>query len=62
MTDVFRGVVIPQLVAGGLLSPAGGAQVNAIFANFSPNFFGTYNINASGYNEVDLIDNQCFKF
>jgi hypothetical protein len=40
MTDVFRGVVIPQLVAGGLLSPAGGAQVNAIFANFSPNFFG----------------------
>ena len=62
MTDVFRGVVIPQLVAGGLLSPAGGAQVNAIFANFSPNFFGTYNVNASGYNENELIDNQASSF
>ena len=62
MTDVFRGVVIPQLVAGGLLSPAGGAQVNAIFANFSPDFFGTYNINASGYNEVDLLDNNASSF
>ena len=62
MTDVFRGVVIPQLVAGGLLSPAGGAQVNAIFANFSPNFFGTYNVNASGYNENELIDNKASSF
>ena len=62
MTDTFRALVIPQLVAGGLLSPAAGAQVNAIFGAYSPNFFGTYNINASGYNEVDLIDNNASSF
>jgi outer membrane receptor protein involved in Fe transport len=62
MTNVFRAVVIPQLVAGGLLSPAGGAQVNAIFGAFSPDFFGTYNINASGYNENELVDNQASSF
>ena len=62
MTNVFRAVVIPQLVSQGLLSPAGGAQVNAIFANFSPNFFGNYAINASGYNENDLIDNKASSF
>jgi len=62
MTDLFRGLVIPQLVAGGLLSPAAGAQVNAIFGAYSPNFFGTYNINASGYNENELLDNNASSF
>jgi len=62
MTDVFRGLVIPQLVGQGLLSPAGGAQVNAIFANLSPNFFGNYQINMSGYNENELVDNQASSF
>ena len=62
MTDVFRSLVIPQLVSDGLLSPAGGAQVNAIFGAYSPNFFGNYQINASGYNEVDLTDNQASSF
>ena len=62
MTEVFRALVIPELVAGGLLSPAAGAQVNTIFGAYSPNFFGTYNVNASGYNEVDLIDNEASSF
>lgn len=62
MTNAFRGAVIPSLVSQGLLSPAGAAQVNYIFANLSPNFFGNYQINASGYNEVDLIDNKASSF
>ena len=62
MTEAFRGAVIPQLVGAGLLSPAAAAQVNYIFANLSPNFFGNYQINASGYNEVDLIDNKASSF
>ena len=62
MTGAFRAAVIPSLVSQGLLSPAGAAQVNYIFANLSPNFFGNYQINASGYNEVDLIDNKASSF
>ena len=62
MTGAFRAAVIPSLVSQGLLSPAGAAQVNYIFANLSPNFFGNYQINASGYNEVDLIDNRASSF
>ena len=62
MTEAFRGAVIPSLVGQGLLSPAAAAQVNYIFANLSPNFFGNYQINASGYNEVDLIDNKASSF
>jgi hypothetical protein len=49
MTNAFRGAVIPSLVSQGLLSPAGAAQVDYIFANLSPNFFGTYNIATTGY-------------
>ena len=62
MTSVFRGLVLPELVAGGLLSMGAAQQVSAIFANLSPNFFGNYVINTSGYNENDLIDNKASSF
>ena len=62
MTGAFRAAVIPSLVSQGLLSPAGAAQVDYIFANLSPNFFGTYNIATTGYNEVDLLDNKASSF
>jgi len=62
MTGAFRAGVIPSLVSQGLLSPAGAAQVDYIFANLSPNFFGEYQINMSGYNENELVDNQASSF
>lgn len=62
MTAAFRGVVLPSLVQQGLLSMAAAQQVSAIFGAYSPNFFGNYQINASGYNEVDLIDNKASSF
>ncbi|MDC0958780.1 TonB-dependent receptor, partial [Flavobacteriaceae bacterium] len=62
MTAAFRGVVLPSLAQQGLLSMAAAQQVSAIFGAYSPNFFGNYQINASGYNEVDLIDNKASSF
>ncbi|MDB4240589.1 TonB-dependent receptor [Flavobacteriaceae bacterium] len=62
MTAAFRGVVLPSLAQQGLLSMAAAQQVSAIFGAYSPNFFGNYQINASGYNEVDLIDNNASSF
>ncbi|MDB0043228.1 TonB-dependent receptor, partial [Flavobacteriaceae bacterium] len=62
MTAAFRGVVLPSLAQQGLLSMAAAQQVSAIFGAYSPNFFGDYQINASGYNEVDLIDNNASSF
>ena len=62
MTAAFRGLVLPSLVQQGLLSMAAAQQVSAIFGAYSPNFFGNYQINASGYNEVDLIDNKASSF
>ena len=61
MTGCFRAAVIPSLLQRIIIS-CGAAQVNYIFANLSPNFFGNYQINASGYNEVDLIDNKASSF
>ena len=60
MTDMFRGLVIPSLVGGGLISPAQGAQFNQIFG--AGDFFGTYAINLPGYNESELIDNKASSF
>ena len=58
MTSVFANLVVPGMVAGGLLSPALGGQVAFIFNNLAPNYFGSTVINTGGYNEVDLIDNK----
>ena len=62
MTSVFANLVVPGMVAGGLLSPAAGGQVAYIFNNLAPNYFGSTVINTGGYNEVDLIDNKASTF
>lgn len=62
MTDVFRALVLPQLVSEGLLSSAGAAQVNSIFGNFAPNYFGTQTIRSTGYKETDLHDGGTSSF
>ena len=58
MASVFANLVVPGMVASGLLSPALGGQVAYIFNNLAPNYFGSTVINTGGYNEVDLIDNK----
>ena len=62
MTSVFANLVVPGMVAGGLLSPAAGGQVAYIFNNLAPNYFGSTVVNMGGYNEVDLIDNKASTF
>ncbi|MBT5856721.1 MAG: TonB-dependent receptor plug domain-containing protein, partial [Flavobacteriaceae bacterium] len=62
MTSVFANLVVPGMVASGLLSPAAGGQVAFIFNNLAPNYFGSTVVNAGGYNEVDLIDNKASTF
>ena len=62
MTSVFANLVVPGMVASGLLSPALGGQVAYIFNNLAPNYFGSTVINTGGYNEVDLIDNKASTF
>ena len=62
MTNVFRAVVLPALVANGTLSGGQAAQINGIVGAFAPNYFGTQTINSTGYKEVDLGDNKASSF
>ena len=62
MTDVFRGVVLPALVANGTITAGTAGLANTILGTFSPNYFGTQTINSTGYKEVDLTDNKASSF
>jgi iron complex outermembrane receptor protein len=57
MTNVFLGAVLPSVVSP--TSPAYGVWAQSLTAS---KFFGSTQINASGYNEVDLVDNIASTF
>jgi len=62
MTSTFTDLVLPVLQADGIFTPAQAAGFRLIFGTLNKTFFGTNVINASGYNEVDLVDNIASTF
>ena len=56
MDLAFAGLVIPSLVSQGLMNSTQAAFFGNLFA--TQTFFGTKEIRATGYKEVDLTDNK----